>query len=63
MVLVEIDANAKVDSEVIEEDPNDISGNGKLLLDFLKKQNLRILHCSPKCIRTVTRTRVTKDGI
>ena len=46
-----MDANAKVGSEVIEDDPNDISGNRKLLLDFVKKQNLRILNCSPKCIR------------
>ena len=53
----------KCGSEVIEDDPNDISGNGKLLLDFVKEQNLRIPNCSPKCIGTATRTRVTKDGI
>ena len=40
----------KCGSEVIEDDPNDISGNGKLLLDFVKEQNLRIPNCSPKCI-------------
>ena len=57
-----MDANVKVGSEVFEDDPNDISGNGKHLLDFVKKQNLRILNCSPKCIGTVTRT-IAKDEI
>ena len=46
-MLVEMDENAKVGSEVIEDDPNDISGNGKLLLELVKKQNLRILNYSP----------------
>ena len=63
MVLIQMDANAKVGSAHIADYPNDISENGKLLLDFVKRQNLRILNSSSKCSGTVTRTRVTKDGV
>ena len=43
MVIIQMDANAKVGKEIIKDDPNDRSNNGKLLVDLLERQNLTIL--------------------
>ena len=61
MVLIEMDANAKVGWEFIKDDPNDTSANGHILLDFIARQNLKILNSSPICEGTVTRQRVTVE--
>ena len=59
LVLIEMDANAKVGKTVINDDPNEVSENGKLFLDFVSRQNLRILNTSDKCTGVITRQRVT----
>ena len=38
-VIVEMDANSKLGKEHIENDPHDISPNGKILENIIKKQN------------------------
>ena len=59
LVLIEMDANAKVGKDVINGDPNEASDNGQLLLDMVERQNLKILNASQKCSGTVTRKSVT----
>ena len=60
-VLIEMDANAKVGKSVLKDDPNEESANGKLLLDMVERQNLRILNVSEKCSGVITRQRVTVE--
>ena len=44
MIIIEMDANAKVGKDVIKKDPHTITNNGKLLLDMVERQNLCILN-------------------
>ena len=43
-VLVQLDANAKVGKDFIENDPHTITGNGVLLSDVVNRQNLLLIH-------------------
>ena len=63
LILIEMDANAKVGSKVIKNDPNAMSENGRLLLDLVDRQNLRILNSSSKCEGVITRQRTTVDRV
>ena len=62
-VLIEMDANAKLGKNMIPNDPNDLSNNGKFLLDLLDRQNLDCLNMSRLCKGTITRHRQTILGI
>ena len=42
-MILELDCNAKVGKNVIKNDPNEMSENGKLLLDIIKRQNLELV--------------------
>ena len=42
--MIELDANAKLGKEHIKDDPNDITENGKLLLDIVARNNLTIVN-------------------
>ena len=61
MILIEMDANAKVGWNHIKDDPNDTSSNGHKLLDLVDRQHLKILNCSQQCEGTITRKRVTVE--
>ena len=63
LILIEMDANAKVGPAIVKNDPNQTSENGRLLLGVVERQNLRILNCSPKCKGVVTRERTTIDRV
>ena len=63
MVMIEMDANAKVGKDVIKDDPNKMTGNGKLLMDMLKRQNLTILNSLDICSGTITRERKVENKI
>ena len=56
-IIIQLDANAKVGKQVIKEDPNDVTANGQLLLDLVKRQNLRILNTLDVCDGVITRER------
>ena len=58
MVLVQMDANAKVGKNIIPSDPNDLSNNGQLLLDLIDREN-----SSPLCHGVITRHRVTQENV
>ena len=58
MVVIQMDANAKVGKEFLVNDSNNASENRKIMLGFIERQNLRILNASNKCSGGVTRERV-----
>ena len=57
MVVIEMDANAKVGKDVLRGDPHNMTGNGKLMLDMLERQNLTILNSLDICRGCITRER------
>ena len=61
-VMIEIDANAKLGPSVIKKDIHNITENGSLLLDILRRQNLTCLNGHIKCKGSVTRHRRTIHG-
>ena len=63
LVLVEMDANAKVGNEVIKNDPNPMSSNGKIMLDMIERQNLVIANAEDTCDGVITRERVADDKV
>ena len=63
MILIEMDANAEVGKHVIVDDPNNVSENGKTMLELINRQNLKIFNASPKCSGVVTRHRETVDRV
>ena len=62
LVVVQMDANAKVGKDYIKDDPNYKSDNGRLLLGLVERQNLRILNSSNQCLGVVTRDRIAGDN-
>ena len=61
MVLVELDANAKIGKEHIKGDPHECTQNGKLLLEMVKRKNLVIANALDICKGVITRERITKE--
>ena len=57
LVIVELDANAKIGKENIKNDPNNITANGKLLMDVAERNNLCIANTSKSCKGVITRER------
>ena len=57
-----MDANAKVGADYIEGDPNVMSSNGELLIDFVERNNLIICNGTDLCKGLITRTRSTVKG-
>ena len=60
-VIIELDANAKLGASIIQGDPNEMTDNGKIMLNIIKRNNLIIANATDKCSGTITRHRVTKD--
>ena len=61
LILIQLDANAKVGQSVIAADPNELSdSNGRQLLGFLERHNLKLLNSDIRCEGSVTRYRQTK---
>ena len=63
LLVIELDANAKLGKEHIKNDPNDTTENGKLLLDILGRHNLTVVNTMDICDGTITRERRTKTRI
>ena len=63
LVLVQMDANAKAGYTVIKNDPNPMSGNGKIMLDIIERQNLVIANAEDLCQGVITRERVAENRI
>jgi hypothetical protein len=60
-VIIEMDANSKLGSKYIPEDPHGMTPNGSLLAGIIERQNLIVGNGSDKCQRVITRKRVTKN--
>ena len=59
MTLIEFDANAKLDNNIIKNNPNNTtSSNGKYLLDLVERNNLIICNSHELCKGTVKRQRI-----
>ena len=58
LIIIELDAHAKVGPGVIKDDPNQMSNNGKIMLDIIERQNLEVANASDVCNGTITRERV-----
>ena len=50
MVCIEMDANSKLGSKFIKEDPHPISPNGNLLKGVIEQQGLRVVNSEEKSI-------------
>ena len=63
-VKIQMDANAKLGSTYIQNDPNRISGNGKILAGIIERHAMIVINgLSNKCTGTITRQRTTADSI
>ena len=58
-VIIEADFNSKLGKDFISNDPHDISPNGRVLAEIIRRQTLTVLNGSVKCKGTITRVRVT----
>ena len=56
---MELDANAKLGGDIITNDPNIMSYNGKIMYDLILRQKLNLGNTSEFCIGTITRHRST----
>ena len=63
MILLQMDANAKLGNNIINQDPNEMSDNGRLLQELIERENLALLNISSVCTGVITRHRVTKDKV
>ena len=63
MIIIEMDANAKVGKEIIKDDPNDMTSNGKIMLDIIERQNLFIANAEDMCDGVITRERVVETKV
>ena len=57
---MQLDANAKVGSQIIPGAPNAQSNNGLFLVEMIKRQNLFLLNASALCQGKITRHWATK---
>ena len=63
MVLIQMDANAKVGRSVITNDPNNLTdNNGQQMLELVSRHELAILNADARCRGTITRHRVSKKS-
>ena len=62
-IIIELDANAKLGKDIIKDDPNQMSKNGRIMLDIAERQNLHIANASDVCAGTITRERVAENHV
>ena len=56
-LCLQMDANGKLGNEIINGDPNQMSPNGRLLLDLVTRKSLVVVNSTNKCHGTITRMR------
>ena len=63
-IIIQMDANSKLEPKVIKGDPHSQTQNGKILHNIIQRHNLIVLNgVESKCDGAITRRRVTKDNI
>ena len=60
-VCIQMDANSKVGPNIIKDDPNEQSRNGKLLMEVVEENDLIVVNASDICEGVITRQRDTID--
>ena len=60
-VIIEIDANSKLGSSYIPNDPHIMSPNGKILASIIDNNALIVGNGSTKCKGVITRKRITRE--
>ena len=63
LVCIELDANAKLGYDVIENDPHKISANGELFLGVIERNSLIVGNATQLCSGAITRRRTTVNGV
>ena len=63
LVILELDANAKVGKDFIKDDPHPISKNGKIMIDLVQRQGFHIANSDPKCKGVITRERTFESKV
>ena len=63
MVIIEMDANAKIGKEVIQKDVHNQSNNERILIDMARRQNLTIVNSLDLCKGVITRERVFENKV
>jgi hypothetical protein len=60
LVYIQMDANSKLGPDIIEGDPHEQSGNGKILAEIVNRHNLTVVNSvKEKCTGKITRRRIT----
>ena len=62
-LVAEFDCNAKLGSEIIEGDPNNMSANGKIFWDLLERRECTVVNMSEECSGTITRSRMKQNKL
>ena len=57
-LIAEMDANAKLGSSLIKDDPHTMSENGRLLWDVTQRRNCLVVNTSVDCNGVITRSRI-----
>ena len=60
-IIIQMDANAKLGPDIIKGDPQKMSNNGKLLYDFIQRQDLIIVNALDICKGSITRERTLEN--
>ena len=60
---MQFDANSKLGNTIIPGAPHEISSNGKILFDMLKRQDLIVVNSTEKCSGVITRIKNTIRGL
>ena len=63
MICIQMDANSKLGSEYIADDPNPQSKNGKMLANVVDENDLIVVNGTEKCSGLITRHRKTVNGL
>ena len=59
MIIIQLDANAKIGNKHVKNDPNDETPNGRILIDIVERQNMTIANTMELCKGVITRERIT----
>ena len=62
-VLIQMDANSKLGSEIIPNDPHDRSQNGKILAGIIQRHQLSVVNGTEKCHGLITRQRNNEASV
>ena len=58
MLILQMDANAKIGKEKLKDDPNDQSNNGKIMIEMVERQGLMIANALEICKGVITKERI-----